>query len=103
MLSRTACGRPGTLSVWETWKPRPGGCPKFRTVGTSMYLYMHDTYWYVLAGVRVYDVGGALAKASAVQGATIRQRRPRPHPCFYIPCLRHFPWSRGFGSNRMYS
>ena len=24
MLSRTACGRPGTLSVWETWKPRPG-------------------------------------------------------------------------------
>ena len=43
----------------------------------SMYLYMHDTYWYVLAGVRVYDVGGALAMASAVQGATIRQRRPR--------------------------
>ena len=42
-----------------------------------MYLYMHDTYWYVLAGVRVYDVGGALAMASAVQGATIRQRRPR--------------------------
>ena len=77
MLSRTACGRPGTLSVWETWKPRPGGCPKLRTVGTSMYLYMHDTYWYVLAGVRVYDVGGALAMASAVQGATIRQRRPR--------------------------
>ena len=56
------------------------GVPKFRTVGTSMYLYMHDTvgtYWYVLAGVRVYDVGGALAMASAVQGATIRQRRPR--------------------------
>ena len=51
------------------------GAPKFRTVGTSMYLYMHDTY--VLAGVRVYDVGGALAMASAVQGATIRQRRPR--------------------------
>ena len=27
MLSRTACGRPGTLSVWETWKPRPGAVP----------------------------------------------------------------------------
>ncbi len=90
MLSRTACGRPGTLSVWETWKPRPGGCPKFRTVGTSMYLYMHDTYWYVLAGVRVYDVGGALAMASAVQGATIRQRRPRhaARASAHLPRLR---------------